>query len=190
MLNNLRTTYKILILITVYTFLSILSYKLLNYDSHGLLEKFCLSFVLIWVMILYGFVFFQLFKYFRLPKFVYRKRKFETKLWFRLMGVDLFQFFLVNSFFKYLNPRVYVKGRKSYIKIFHEETKQAETSHVFSIIVTLIASFVLYDIKEFHTIFFLNYFSIIFNIYPILLQRKNRFILENRFRKLLKTENL
>lgn len=190
MLNNLKTTYKILILIIAYALLSLISYKLILYKTTGLIDSIGLSFVLSWVMVLYGFVFFQLFKYFRLSDYVYRKKKVESKLWFRLLGIDLFQFLLVHSFFRYLNPRVYVKGRKNYIKVYHEETKQAETSHILSTIATLIASYLLFEKGEYYSIIFLNYFSLLFNIYPILLQRKNRFILESRFGNLLKKKDI
>lgn len=148
--------------------------------------KISISFIQIWVIILYGFFIFNIFKNLRLPRSYYRIRKIETKRFYDLLLVPAFQFILVNSFFKYLNPRVYVKGRKKdYIITYHKETKQSETSHLLTITLTLfIQGLYLYN-GEILLFISLTIFTLIFNLYPILLQRKNRMLLEAKFSKYL-----
>tara|TARA_Y100000385_G_C12711634_1_gene474837 strand:+ start:205 stop:483 length:279 start_codon:yes stop_codon:yes gene_type:complete len=75
----------------------------------------------------------------------------------------------------FLNKRVYLKGKpSSYLRVFIEETKQSETSHVISIIFTLSIQ-LLYLKYDFWVHFYsLSTFTIIFNVYPLLLQRMNR----------------
>ena len=133
-----------------------------------------------------GFIYFQLFKYHRLPQRCYEKRRFENDTYFKRLGLPIYHFVLTHSFLRYFNPRVYLKGRKrDYIKIYYEETKQSETSHWMTIAITgIIQLGFLYegDILLFVS---LTLFSISFNVYPILLQRKNRFALESRFKSLI-----
>ncbi len=87
---------------------------------------------------------------------------------------------------RHINPRVYLKGRKrDYIKILYEETKQSETAHIISLIVTVPIQFNYLVSDKMFCFLTLSLFSIFFNIYPILLQRMNRFLLESRLNNLL-----
>lgn len=141
-----------------------------------------LAFVQTWWLILVGFLFFQTFKYVRLPKKMYTRKKYETDLFFQLFGLDLFRKALINSFFRHLNPRVYLKGRgDEYFRVFHKETEQSETSHLFSLIATLIPQIAFLMEGEYVLFLSLTVWSIIFNIYPMLLQRRNRFRMEKRY---------
>ncbi len=87
---------------------------------------------------------------------------------------------------RHINPRVYLKGRKrDYIKILYEETKQSETAHIISLIVTVPIQVNYLVSDKIFCFLTLSLFSIFFNVYPILLQRMNRFLLESRLNNLL-----
>jgi hypothetical protein len=184
MFNHLSIYLKFPILIISYAvvyFLAVYFYKSsLHYEQWWL--GIVLNFAQAWNLILTGFLFFQTFKYVRLPKNYYLKRRFETEIFFRFLGVPGFRYILVNSFFKQLNKRVYLKGRtKDYIKVFKEETRQSETSHLISLLFTLIVQYFYIINHEWFHLVTLSIFSILFNVYPMLLQRKNRFSVEAKF---------
>ena len=135
-----------------------------------------IPFLLTWFHIFAAFMFFQTFKYFRLNQSLYSQKFFETPLFFSFLGVPIFRKILVKSFFRYLNQRVYIKerSRAEYAR-FIEETRQSETSHIFSGMYTL--GFQIYYVyeNEWEVCIWLGIFNLIFNLYPILLQRMNRF---------------
>ncbi len=177
---------KVILLLASYGLLLFLLYLLSNVEEENWLQILGLSFVMVWLLVLFGFIFFQLFKYFRFSDSLYEIKKIESYSCYKKMGVELFQKALINSFFKYLNPRVYLKGKgREYLKTYYEETKQAESSHLISLFFTVTFSFYLLYLGKIEMIISLNFFSILFNIYPILLQRKNRFYLERRLPSLL-----
>lgn len=186
MFNDLPFFIKIPILFVCYLslyFLAVYFYYLsLSNDAFWCVIAF--TFVQVWNIMLTGFLFFQTFKYLRLPPIYYLKRRFENDLFFNVLGVPAFRYILVNSFFKRLNNRVYLKGRrKGYLKVFLEETKQSETSHLISFLFTLIVQYFYFINHEWFHLITLSVFSILFNVYPILLQRKNRFSIESKFLK-------
>lgn len=188
MFNNLSLPLKILVLAVVYSLAAIAEYYIFNAASE--LDHFILvmmsTFMECWVLILFGFTFFQTFKTFRFPDRFYKRKKFETDKYFKSIGMDVFHYLLTHSFFQYLNRRVYIKGNKrEYFKVFYEETKQAETSHFFSLIPTTAIQIMYLINGEYLVLFWLCYWSLFFNIYPILLQRKNRFYLEDKFPNLV-----
>ena len=140
-----------------------------------------LLFFLTWAIIFFPFMIFQSYKYLRFPSSYYNKTKLESDLFYTLIGVPIFRKALINSFFRHLNRRVYLKGKKGdrFLK-FIEETKQSETSHFISLMITF--GFQVMLILDQHLIHFwiLLCFNILFNLYPILLQRMNRFSIEKR----------
>lgn len=187
MFKDLHILLKFTLLFIFYAIIAVGEYALYHYslsvENHWL--EILLSFIQCWWLILVGFLFFQTFKYFRLPEFVYRKKVFETELYFKLLGLDLFRYMLVNSFFRRLNPRVYLKGRgKEYIKVFTEETKQSETSHLFSGVVTLVPQIGFLLNQELFLFWSLTLWTVLFNLYPMFLQRKNRFNTKQRYPEL------
>lgn len=188
MLQHFNILAKILILMFIYLGIGLLAFYMyeIALSNNNIFIAAVVGFIQSWNLILVGFFFFQAFKYARLPISFYQKRKIETELWFNILGVQVFRWVLVNSFFRKLNKRVYLKGKnKSYLKIFIEETKQSETSHLFSFIATLIVQgFFIYQ-KQIDDFLFLTIFSILFNIYPMLLQRKNRFSIQKKYDHLL-----
>jgi len=180
MLQHYSLINKVFILTALYFVVGFTAYLLCSvlFSSENIFTTLAVNFLLCWDLMLVGFFFFQAFKYIRFPSSFYEKRKIETELWFKLLGVQIFRIVLINSFFKKLNTRVYLKGRgKAYYKIFIEETKQSETSHMFSFLATFILQVIFFYHECFNDFIVLSTFSIVFNIYPILLQRKNRFLM-------------
>ncbi len=194
MFKNLPFFLKIVLLFCLYTIVLIVEYWIFSFTLEqikpSVVSTAIMTFLQCWNLMLVGFLFFQTFKYVRLPSTFYKSLPFETQTYFKWIGVDLFREVLVNSFFRRLNNRVYLKDRgEEYYRIFHEETKQSETSHWFSLIATLIPQ-VLYFGKGMIAHFtWLTVWTVIFNIYPMLLQRKNRFKMEWKYPHLFGKDN-
>lgn len=152
--------------------------------SEAILVGIAMLFILTWLIIFCAFIFFQCFKYFRFPTGYYLKRRIESERFFLVLGVNLFRVILINSFFRLLNPRVYIKGegREKFLR-FIEETKQSETSHVFAFIGTILLQSLLFVQGYNWSSIALLFFNVLFNVYPILLQRMNRFAIEKRINK-------
>jgi hypothetical protein len=135
---------------------------------------FPLTFLLYFGTMAYGFFYFHAFPTHRISPSYYRKKKIESLEFYRALGVEFFRNRLINSPFKKLNQRVYLKGRKDYIAVFLEETKRSETSHLIGLLIGMF----------FHIVFIVNnavialvcsvFFNLVMNLYPILLQRYNR----------------
>ena len=168
---------KVVIIAVLYCIIMLISFNLFktSLEQNKTINIIGINFIQCWNLMLCGFFFFQAFKGFRFSESFYKKNRFESALLYKLIGLEIFRFILVNSFFKYLNKRVYLKGKpSSYLRVFIEETKQSETSHVISIIFTLSVQ-LLYLKYDFWVHFYsLSTFTIIFNVYPLLLQRMNR----------------
>jgi len=183
MFTNKSKPIKIMIVLFAFivsTVISYLLYKRLIVETN-MFFSIVISFFITWAIIFFAFMIFQTFKYFRFPSNYYTKRKIETELFFKLIGVPIFRKLLINSFFKYLNRRVYLKGKQGdRFIIFIEETKQSETSHVISLVLTFGIQILLIINDRFYDFWMLLLFNVLFNLYPILLQRRNRFLIEKR----------
>ena len=183
MFTNKSTYIKIGIVFLAFivsTVISYLLYKRLIVETSMFLSTVIL-FCITWSIIFFAFMIFQTFKYFRFPMYCCKKRKLESELFFKSIGVPVFRKILINSFFRYLNRRVYLKGKKGdrFVQ-FMEETKQSETSHFISLVITIGIQVLLIINYRLHDFLMLLIFNVIFNFYPILLQRMNRFIIEKR----------
>ena len=173
LINQLGNTGFVLFMWLVLTVISLFLLICSQYTANYFMD-FMLSFLLFFGSMAYGFFYFQAFPAHRLPANYYQKKAIETKFLYSVLGVELFRRFLINSPFRKLNQRVYLKGRKDYIAIFLEETKRSETSHIIGLIVGII--FTGYFILQQHIsqFYFALFFNTLLNIYPILLQRFNR----------------
>ena len=112
-----------------------ISFYLFKYslETNSSFQIILINFIQTWNLMLVGFLFFKAFKYVRMPSKFYLKKKYESKNYFKYLGVNIFRLVLINSFFRHLNKRVYLKGKpKEYIFTYIEETKQSETSHIIS----------------------------------------------------------
>ena len=183
MFTNKSKHIKIMILLFAFILSAVSSYKLYQalIVPTNMLYSTIILFCITWAIIFFPFMIFQTFKYFRFPNSYYNKRKIESELFFKSIGVPIFRKLLINSFFKYLNRRVHLRGKKGdRFIIFIEETKQSETSHFISLVITLGIQVLLIINYRFYDFWMLLLFNVLFNLYPILLQRMNRFLIEKR----------
>lgn len=175
---------KPLVLLLVYGTIAFLTYVFVSlciYSSNPLIE-ILLAFALVWNLMLVGFFFYQTYKRVYLPKSYYSQKRFESRLFYERLGISFFQYCLVNSFFRHLNPRVYLKEKgRHYLELYYLETKQSETSHIISGFVTLGVQMWLFYNTEYVAAVALTVFTIIFNLYPYFLQRYNRLKLNRLF---------
>lgn len=178
---------KVIILCLLYILISLICYLLfLQSISEKNIEIILYVFIQTWNLMLIGFFFLQAFKYFRLPQNYYQKIKIESATLYKIFGVNLFRIVLINSFFRHLNKRVYLKGKSTeYLKVFVEETKQSETSHIISMMCTLIIQIIYLNLGYLYQFYWLSIFTILLNIYPILLQRMNRHFIEKKYPNIL-----
>ena len=180
---------KIILLSVLYIFILLFAYYLfkISLSETRFLYIFGINLIQGWNLVLTGFLFFQSFKYFRLSKKYYERKNLETIYFFKFLGVRIFRLFLINSPFKYLNKRVYLRGKsKDYLTTFIEETKQSETSHLISMICTFSIQILYLKYKCWEHFICITVFSILLNIYPILLQRMNRFRMYSKYPELFK----
>lgn len=178
MFYKLNLYQKIIALCLLYTIVFSISFYLFKYSMETITSReiILFNFLQVWDLMLVGFLFFQTFKYVRMPKSFYLQRKYENKKYFKYLGVNLFRLLLINSFFRHLNNRVYLKGKaKNYLLTFIEETKQSETSHIISGIFPLSIQLLYLKYGLIEHFIWLSIFNIILNLYPLLLQRMNRF---------------
>jgi len=178
MFYRLNFFQKITTLCLLYAIVFSISFYLFKFsiEATSSWEIILFNFLQVWDLMLVGFLFFQTFKYVRMPENFYLKKKYETKKYFKYLGVNLFRLLLINSFFRHLNNRVYLRKKaKDYIVIFIEETKQSETSHIISGIFPLSIQLLYLKYGLLEHFIWLSIFNIILNIYPLLLQRMNRF---------------
>jgi len=178
MFYKLNFYQKVITLCLLYAIVFSISFYLFKFSLQAIKswEIILFNFLQVWDLMLVGFLFFQTFKYVRMPNNFYLQRKYETKKYFKYLGVNIFRLLLINSFFRHLNKRVYLKGRaKEYIFTFIEETKQSETSHIISGIFPLSIQLLYLKYGLIEHFIWLSIFNIIFNLYPFLLQRMNRF---------------
>lgn len=178
MFYKLNFYQKITTLCLLYAIVFSMSFYLFKFSIQAITtwEIILFNFLQVWDLMLVGFLFFQTFKYVRMPSKFYLQRKYETKKYFKYMGVNIFRLLLINSFFRHLNNRVYLKGRaKDYLLTFIEETKQSETSHIISGIFPMSIQLLYLKYGLIEHFIWLSIFNVILNLYPFLLQRMNRF---------------
>ena len=178
MFYKLNLYQKIIALCLLYTIVFSISFYFYKFSIEAITSRkiILLNFLQVWDLMLVGFLFFQTFKYVRMPKSFYLQRQYETRKYFKYLGVNIFRFLLINSFFRHLNNRVYLKGKaKDYLLTFIEETKQSETSHIISGIFPLSIQLLYLKNGLIEHFIWLSIFNIILNLYPLLLQRMNRF---------------
>ena len=189
MFYKLNFYQKIITLWLLYAIVFSISFYLFKFSIQAVTswEIILFNFLQVWDLMLVGFLFFQTFKYVRMPNKFYLQRKYETKKYFKYLGVNIFRLLLINSFFRHLNNRVYLKGQaKDYLLTFIEETKQSETSHISSGIFPLSIQLLYLKYGLIEHFIWLSIFNLILNLYPFLLQRMNRFSMLLKYPNLTK----
>jgi len=192
MLYRFNFFQKVIILIFLYSVIFTISFLLFKFslEVNNSFQIILINFVQTWDLMLVGFLFFQAFKYVRMPRKFYEKKNYESKNYFNYLGVNVFRLVLINSFFRHLNKRVYLKGRpKEYIFTYIEETKQSETSHIISGIFPLSLQLLYLKYGLIEHFIWLTIFNILLNLYPFLLQRMNRFKMIKKYPNMLKNSS-
>ena len=136
--------------------------------------QFILSFILYFGTMAFGFFYFQAFPAHRIWLNYYTPKSFESMGLYKLLGVELYRRILIKSPFRKLNQRVYLRGRKEYVTIFHEETKRSETSHLIGFLIGLFFTVYFFYVYNKTQGYLSIFFNLVMNVYPILLQRYNR----------------
>ena len=92
---------KIILLVFFYSIIFTISFKLFVYSlySNNSILIALINFIQTWNLMLVGFLFFQAFKYVRMPSKFYEKKNYETDKYFKFLGVNIFRLILINSFF-------------------------------------------------------------------------------------------
>jgi len=102
-----------------------------------------------------------------------------------LIGVAYFKIFLLVSFWgKEKNKKKYFNGTKSGLINFDFQTKQSEFGHLGAFIVLILASLILLWHQHVITFLLTTIINIVFNFYPVILQRKHRIQIERLTHKI------
>jgi len=107
----------------------------------------------------------------------------KNDLVYRLIGIKYMKWLVYKTFWKNVNTKLIIDKRPSLIELnlLKQEMIYAEISHLVGFIFTLIISTIsiIYEKIEFGIILIAT--NVIFNLYPALLQQKNK----NRINKLI-----
>ena len=92
MFYKLNFYQKVITLCLLYAIVFSISFYLFKFSLQAIKswEIILFNFLQVWDLMLVGFLFFQTFKYVRLPKIYYLKRRFETETFFRHLKFFLF----------------------------------------------------------------------------------------------------
>ncbi len=127
--------------------------------------------VMTWVVILGGVLRFTL----PLPPWYYHIRSFEANgRLYEVFGVRVFKLLLIRSPLALLNPTIRHTGGRNALFDLERKMRDAEAGHLFIFIMMILI--VLYTALKGWWSFaaWLMLFNILFNVYPIMLQRYNR----------------
>jgi hypothetical protein len=118
--------------------------------------------------------------------FFYRVKNFEiTKnvSFYKLLGLDLFTYFVKNTFFRHCNTKIKITKRPDIHEVdkLLNEITISELCHIFGFIIVLLFQITALILRLYDMLFSSLLFNTIFNIYPILLQECNKL----RLRKFL-----
>lgn len=97
---------------------------------------------------------------------------------YKVLGVELFRWVLLRTFYKSDNNKKYFNGTKSGIMLFDHNTKQSEFGHLTAFVLIFIISLVLLGEGHHHVFLWIWPLNMLLNIYPIVLQRKHRIVIQ------------
>ncbi len=151
--------------------------KAYNYQQNPVsaLQAALLSFALVWLIMVMVMLAFRIQCGIPFPERWFRIHKREAAEYYELLGVKLFRWLLLNGPFRFANQGVYIGQNRSdqALERLLSKIKEAEFAHVIDAVLTLLAC-VIYQ----QLILWLLLWNLVFNIYPILLQRYHRIRIE------------
>jgi hypothetical protein len=99
----------------------------------------------------------------------------RLKKWFRWLGVSFFQKALLRTFWgKENNRKRYFNGNRGGIEHFVFQTKQSEFGHLGAFFTILVFSALFITQQHWQLAGFTTMINLVFNLYPIILQRHHR----------------
>ena len=122
-----------------------------------------------------------------LPDAFYRIRNqnFLKKI-YSVLGVEIFKYLLLLTFYRKKDNKKYFNGTKSGIMEFDYNTRQSEFGHLFAFFIIEIFA-VIFLFNGHSIIFFLiQPINLVLNFYPIILQRAHRIKTEKIIKRILK----
>ncbi|MEX2597438.1 MAG: hypothetical protein WEC59_10965 [Salibacteraceae bacterium] len=134
-------------------------------------EEGMLAFALVWMVMLVVLLAFRIQCGFPYPESIKHFKSWETKTFYHRFGVRQFRWILLHSPFKYANGTIYLKQARGRIALERLLLKmeEAEWAHIINAVFVFIASIVMWQLT-----LWLILWNIVFNIYPIFLQRYHR----------------
>ncbi len=95
---------------------------------------------------------------------------------YKWLGVEYFKYFLLLTFYRKNDNKKYFNGSKAGIFLFDYNTRQSEFGHLLAFFTILILSLILLYAGHKSVFIWIQPMNIIFNLYPIILQRKHRIV--------------
>lgn len=120
-----------------------------------------------------GSAYFYLLKEFTLTQNVYL---------YRFLAVDVFVYCLKNSFFRHFNTKIRITKAPGLDEIDEllDQIAVSELCHLFGLMFVLIFQIIAVVASgSFDLVIYSSFFNLIFNVYPILLQERNKLRLKN-----------
>ncbi len=119
-----------------------------------------------------------------LPNSYYQiKNPERLTIYYKWLGVNFFKYLLLITFYRKDDNKKYFNGTKSGILLFDYNTKQSEFGHLLAFASIFILSLIL--LVEGHKALFIwiQPMNIIFNFYPVVLQRNHRIVIARLIKK-------
>lgn len=99
-------------------------------------------------------------------------------LWYKCLGVNFFRLFLLKTFYLKKDNKKYFNGTKSGVLLFSYNIRQSEFGHLIALTLVFTLSLVLLFEGHKYVFIVMQPLNILLNLYPIILQRKHRIIVE------------
>ncbi len=101
----------------------------------------------------------------------------ENSNFYTLIGITPFTWVIKNTFFRHLNQKIKISNRLDIDKANHllDEITISEICHLIGFIIVIVVQIIILKAFKFNSLFvFLLILNILLNLYPILLQEKNK----------------
>lgn len=135
------------------------------------LSQAMLAFALVWLVMSMVLFFFKIQCRVPYPELFARIRSFEQLSFYRSIGLPVYRWLLLHSPFRFANTSIYLKEKRGKAALMQLHTKilEAEWAHIINILLILIAMLFYAEIR-----WWLLFWNMVFNVYPVFLQRYNR----------------
>ena len=97
---------------------------------------------------------------------------------YKWLGVVYFKYFLLMTFYRKADNKKYFSGTKAGIIHFDYNTKQSEFGHLMAFIIIVVLSVIPLYTGHQQVFIWIHAINIVFNFYPIILQRKHRMAIQ------------